>query len=69
MSRGKKMESTYLNKILLFTHLLGLAGGILFPIAARPLIGEQVFRLEFIGLCLLFGYLIAVCSYLFVRSR
>lgn len=68
MDRGIASESSYLKKVFFFTHLMGIGGGILFPFAARPLVGEKAFELGFIALCLIFGYLVAVSSFLFVRG-
>jgi len=68
MGQGIASESSYLKKVFFFTHMMGIGGGILFPFAARPLVGEAAYGLGFISLCLIFGYLVAVSSFLFVRS-
>ena len=68
MGRGIAAEPSYLKKVFFFTHLMGLAGGSLFPFAARPLVGEPAYQPGFIALCLVFGYLVAVSSFLFVRG-
>lgn len=68
MASGFLPESRYLRKVFFFTHLMGLGGGVLFPFAARPLVGAQAYEVGFVSLCLIFGYLVAVSSFLFVRS-
>ncbi|HEX9778674.1 MAG TPA: methyl-accepting chemotaxis protein [Geopsychrobacteraceae bacterium] len=68
MGNGAAAESSYLKKVFFFTHLMGLAGGALFPFAAFPLVGAAAYQVGFFTICLLFGYLVAVSSYLFVRG-
>jgi len=68
MGRGSALGSSYLRKVFFFTHLMGLLVGGVFPFAAFPLVGEAAFEPGFIAICLIFGYLVAVSSYLFVRG-
>ncbi len=68
MGFGKATEISYLKKVFFFTHLMGLLAAIFFPLIARLIIGPAALQPSFIFLCLLFGYVLAVSSFLFVRS-
>lgn len=68
MGFGKVTEVSYLKKVFFFTHLMGLLEAILFPLIARPVVGPATLEPPFILLSLLFGYGLAVSSFLFVRG-
>lgn len=68
MGRGTANGSSYLKKVFFFTHSVGIAAGVLFIFVARFLIGDQAQDPVFMSLCVGFGYLVAVVSYLFIRS-
>lgn len=68
MGFGNATEISYLKKVFFFTHLMGLLAAILFPLIARPVVGPAALAPPFILLCVLFGYGLAVSSFLFVRG-
>lgn len=68
MSLNRVTEISYLKKVFAFTHLTGLFAGFLFPWVASFLIGGQSLTLQFFVLSLLFGYAMAISSFLFVRG-
>jgi len=59
-------KASYIKKVFYFTHLTGFLGGGIFSLAAKPLCGVDN-TVEFTATCLLFGYLMGVVSYLYVR--
>jgi len=60
-------KASYLRKVFCFTHLTGLLGGGLFSVVTAPFCGVEN-RLSFTVACLLFGALMGIISYLFVRK-
>lgn len=68
MAFSKATEISYLKKVFFFTHLMGLLAAIFFPLIARPVVGPAALDPPFILLCILFGYGLAVSSFLFVRG-
>ncbi|NCO51690.1 MAG: hypothetical protein GW875_06295 [Deltaproteobacteria bacterium] len=68
MSLNRITEISYLKKVFVFTHLIGLFAGFLFPGVASFLIGGQSLTLPFFVLSLFFGYAMAISSFLFVRG-
>jgi len=68
MNHAQSARLSYLKKVFYFTHLMGLSAGALFPFAVYPILGGQAFNTGLILVALLFGYLVAVSSFFFVRS-
>ncbi|MFA5515994.1 MAG: methyl-accepting chemotaxis protein [Desulfuromonadales bacterium] len=57
---------SYLKRIFFFTHFLGLAMGIIFPLAASPLLGPTARSWPFILACLVTGFAMGALMFLFV---
>lgn len=68
MSLNRMTEISYLKKVFVFTHLIGLFAGFLLPWVASFILGAQSLSAPFFALSLLFGYAMAISSFLFVRS-
>ena len=68
MGQGQKAGLSYLKKVFYFTHLMGLTAAALFPFAVSPLLGAAAFRPGFVLMSVLFGYGVAVSSYLFIHA-
>ena len=68
MTQAQSARLSYLKKVFVFTHLMGLFAAAVFPFAVWPIIGELAFKPSFVLIALLFGYLVAVSSFFFVRS-
>ena len=68
MAQGQNAGLSYLKKVFYFTHLMGLTAAALFPFAVSPLIGAEAFRPGFVFMSVLFGYGVAVSSYLFIHA-
>lgn len=68
MGLSNATEISYLKKVFFFTHLMGLLSAIFFPLIANLIVGDAALKAPFILLCVLFGYGLAVSSFLFVRS-
>lgn len=63
---GAGFQLSYLKRTFFFTHFLGFAAAVLFPLIARPLVGEAAFSLPFIGICIVMGYSVGAIMFLFV---
>lgn len=68
MDQGQGARLSYLKKVFYFTHLMGLSAAALFPFAVYPLLGEQAFSAGFMLMTVLFGYGVAVSSFIFIRA-
>ncbi|MCF6179438.1 MAG: hypothetical protein L3J63_08645, partial [Geopsychrobacter sp.] len=68
MGFSKVTEISYLKKVFFFTHLMGLLSAVLFPFIATVAVGDAALKPPFILLSIIFGYGMAVSSFLFVRS-
>ncbi len=68
MGFSKVTEISYLKKVFFFTHLMGLLFALSFPFIASLLVGEAALETPFVLLCILFSYVMAVSSFLFVRG-
>ncbi|WP_303722080.1 methyl-accepting chemotaxis protein [Malonomonas rubra] len=68
MLQGQRNGLSYLRKVFYFTHVMGFSAAVLFPFAVWPLIGDKAFTVGFILMTVMFGYLVAVSSYFFVRA-
>ncbi len=68
MRFSKATEISYLKKVFFFTHLTSLLAGVFFPFIAKPLVGSAALETPFFLLSISFGYIMAVSSFLFVRS-
>lgn len=60
--------SSYLRKLFLFNHGVGLLVGAAFPVFARLLLGPEAMSLAFFAACLTAGFLLGAISFLFVRA-
>lgn len=67
MTQGSSIGLSYLKKVFYFTHLMGLIGAALFPLVVWPILGKLAFSPGFVLMSFLFGYLVAVSSYIFIR--
>ncbi len=68
MVSSRSQDISYIKKVFLFTHLTGLAAGLVFPLLARPLIGPVAYSAVFWLLCLAMGYVVGALSFFFVRA-
>jgi methyl-accepting chemotaxis protein len=68
MTQGQSSGLSYLRKVFYFTHIMGLTAAALFPFAVWPQIGDKAFSASFILMTVLFGYIVAVSSFFFIRS-
>ncbi len=68
MRFSKATEISYLKKVFFFTHLTSLLAGVFFPFIAETLVGSAALEAPFFLLSISFGYIMAVSSFLFVRS-
>jgi methyl-accepting chemotaxis protein len=68
MGFSKITEISYLKKVFFFTHLMGLLAAVLFPLIAKLTIGDAAFDTPFVLFSICFGYVMAVSSFIFVRS-
>ncbi|MBE0597779.1 MAG: hypothetical protein IH614_10960 [Desulfuromonadales bacterium] len=63
---GAVFKLSYLKRTFFFTHLLGALAAVLFPVIARPLVGEAAFSLAFFSICAVMGYAVGAIMFLFV---
>lgn len=60
-------SSTYLRKLFLFNHGVGLAIGACFPFVAYMMLGDIALTVPFFLICLLAGFMLGAASFWFVR--
>ncbi|MDY6847759.1 MAG: methyl-accepting chemotaxis protein [Geoalkalibacter sp.] len=68
MVSQRSQDLSYIKKVMLFTHAVGLGVAIVFPFTARPLLGPVAYSPGFWALCLGMGYCIGALSFFFVRG-
>jgi methyl-accepting chemotaxis protein len=68
MGRANDRQVSYLKKVFFFTHLAGLAAGIIFPLLTAPFLGPAVRKAPFILSCLGMGLALGTVVYVFVRA-
>lgn len=68
MVAQSSQDFSYLRKVFLFTHVTGLAAGLVFPPLVRPWIGDQAFAPGFWLVCLVMGLAVGSLSFFFVRT-
>ena len=61
-------SSTYLRKLFLFNHGVGLAAGGSFPLVAYMMLGDTALTLPFFLTCLFAGFCLGAASFWFVRQ-
>ncbi len=61
-------NTTYLRKLFLFNHGVGLAVGGVFPFVAYLMLGESALTVPFFLICLLAGLCLGAASFFFVRQ-
>lgn len=61
-------STTYLRKLFLFNHGVGLAVGGCFPFVAYMMLGKGALTLPFFLICLLAGFCLGAASFWFVRQ-
>ncbi len=67
MARVHNLKVSFFNKVFLFTLLIGLIPGCLFPFLASTIIGPAALTPSFFLLCLLMGAGVAVSLFFFLR--
>lgn len=60
-------SSTYIRRLFLFNHGVGLVLGSVFPFVAYLMLGEQALTWPFFTICLLAGFCLGAASFWFVR--
>jgi len=65
---GWTSGSSYLRKLFIFNHGMGLVVGAAFPPLASLLLGPVALTLPFVASCLVAGFILGAASFLFVRA-
>ncbi len=68
MQKPAQGSNTYLRKLFLFNHGVGLAVGGSFPFVAYMMLGDSALTLPFFLICLLAGLCLGAASFWFVRQ-
>jgi methyl-accepting chemotaxis protein len=68
MQKSSQGSSTYLRKLFLFNHGVGLAIGACFPFVAYAMLGEVALTLKFFLVCLFAGFCLGAAAFWFVRQ-
>lgn len=68
MAQATVRNRSYIRKLLLITHLVGLVAGALFPFLTLPLLGPAALTLPFFLLCLAMGWGVGALIFLVVNA-